>query len=63
MKIINLKKLSTKEQQKSHENTKDCYICKEILENKHLKDKRFQKLEMIVIIQGNIKVLDIAYVI
>ena len=65
MKIIDFKKkkmkLSTKEQQKIHENAKDCYICKEKFENKHLKYKRFRKLEIIVIIQGNTEVLDIAY--
>ena len=65
MKMINFKKkkvkLLTKEQQESHENAKDCYICKEKFENKYLKDKRFQKLEIIVIIQGNIEVLGIAY--
>ena len=65
MKIINFKKkkmnLLTKEQQESHENAKDCYICKEKIENKYLKDKSFRKLEIIVIIQGNMEVLGIAY--
>ena len=41
MKVINFKtkkmKLLTKEQQKSYENTKVCYICKEKFENKYLK--------------------------
>ena len=67
MKIINLKKkkmkLLTKEQQESYENAKICYICKEKFENKYLKDKNIVKLEIIVIIQGNIEVLRIAYVI
>ena len=43
MKIINFKKkkkLLTKEQQESYENAKICYICKEKLENKCLKDKK-----------------------
>ena len=44
MKIINFKrkkiKLLTKEQHKSYENSNICYICKEKLENKYLKDKK-----------------------
>ena len=44
MKIINFtnKKLGllTKEQQKSSENPKICYIFKENFENKYLKDKK-----------------------
>ena len=45
MEILNFKKmkLSTKEQQESYENVKICYICKEVLENKQLKDKRYPK--------------------
>ena len=44
-KIINLKKskLSTKEQQKSCENAKICYIYKRKLENKYFKDKKYLK--------------------
>ena len=42
MKIINFKnkkiKFLTKDQQKSDENAKICYICKEKFENKYLKD-------------------------
>ena len=38
------------------------YICKEKFENKNVKDKKYRK-EIIVIIQGNIEVLRIAYVI
>ena len=56
-------KLLTKEKQEPYENTKICYICKEKFENKYLKDKNIIKLEIIVIIQGNIKVLLIAHVI
>ena len=67
MKIINFKKkkmkLLTKEQQESYENGKICYICKEKFENKYLKDKKIVKLEIIVIIQGNMEVLRIASVI
>ena len=33
-------KLLTKEEQESYENTKICYICKENIEKKHLKDKK-----------------------
>ena len=32
-------KLLTKEQQKSYENAKICYICKEKLENRYSRDK------------------------
>ena len=45
MKIIDFKKkkmkLLTKEPQESYENTKICYICKEKLENKYMKDKKY----------------------
>ena len=46
MKIINFqnkKKMFTKKQQESYENAKICYICKEKLRNKHLKDKEYRK--------------------
>ena len=65
MKIINISKkkmkLLTKEQQESYETAKTCYICKEKFENKYVKDKYI--IDIIVIIQGNIEVLCIAYVI
>ena len=45
IKIINFKKkkmqLLTKEQQKSYENAKICYICKEKFQNKYVKDKKY----------------------
>ena len=68
MKIINFKKkkmkLLTKELQESYENAKICYICKGKFESKKKKDKKIiVKLEIIDIIQGNIEVLCIAYVI
>ena len=68
VKIINFKKkkmkLLVKQQQETYENANICYICKENLENKYLKDKKnIVKLEIIVIIQDKIKVLRIAYVI
>ena len=67
MKIINFKKrkmkILTKEQQKSYENGKICYISKEKFENKYSKENNIVKLEIIFIIQGNIKLLYIAYVI
>ena len=48
MKIIKFKKkkmkLLTKEQQESNENTKIRYICKEKIENKYLKDKKYRKV-------------------
>ena len=34
----------TKEQQESYENSKICYICKEKIENKYLKDKKYCKV-------------------
>ena len=37
-------KLLTNEQQKSYENTKFCYTCKEKFEDKHTKDKTYQKV-------------------
>ena len=37
-------KLSTKEQQESHKNVKNCYICKEKVKNKYLKDKKYHKV-------------------
>ena len=55
-------KLLTKEQQKSYENAKIDYICKENFENRYMKDKIYRK-EIIAIMQGNIAVLRIAYVI
>ena len=56
-------KLLTKGQQESFENAKVCHICKEKFENKYLKDTNTVKLEIIVIMQENIKVLHIAYMI
>ena len=45
--LINFKKkkmiLLTKEQQESFENVKICYICKEKLKNKYVKDKKYCK--------------------
>ena len=67
LKVINFKKkkmkLLTKEQHESYENTKICYICKEIFENKYFKDNKYRKVKIIVIIQRNMGVLGIAYVI
>ena len=37
-------KLLTKEQQKLYKNANICYICKEIIETKFLKDKKFCKI-------------------
>ena len=45
-------KLITKEQHESYENAKICYICKENLENKYLKDKNIAKLEIIALYRG-----------
>ena len=65
-KILKRKKndvIKKKEQQESCENAKICYICKEKLESKYLKDKNNLKLEIIVNIQGNIEVMCTASVI
>ena len=43
-KIKKKMKLLTKEQQKSYENTKICYICKVKFENKYLEDKKYPKV-------------------
>ena len=57
-------KLLTNEQQESYESAKICYICKEKLEDKYDQDKKnITKLEIIVVIQENIEVLPITYVI
>ena len=56
-------KLLTKEQHKSDDNAKVCYICKKNLKINMWKIKTIVKLEIIVIIQGNIELLHIAYVI
>ena len=37
-------KLLTKDQQKSYENVKVCYSCKEKIENEYLKDKKHRKV-------------------
>ena len=50
-------------QQKSYENTNICYICKVNLKMNMLKTENILTLEIIVIIQVNIEVLCIAYVI
>ena len=44
-KIKKKMKLLTKEQQKSYENTKICYICKVKFENKYLEDKKYPKVK------------------
>ena len=36
-------KLLTNDQQKSYQNGKTCYICKEKFEDKHAKDKKYCK--------------------
>ena len=68
MEIINFKKknlkLLTNEQQKSFTIAKFSYICnKKKLNMNMLKMKNIVRLKLIVIIQGNIVVLHIAYVI
>ena len=67
VKIINFEKkkikLITKEQEESYENNKICYICKKKLKINIWKIKNIEKLEIIVIIQENIEVLCIVYVI
>ena len=70
MKIIDFRKkemkLLTKKQQEAYENMemqKYVKFVKKNVKNKYLKDKNIIKLEIIVIMQGNIEVLHIAYVI
>ena len=68
MKIINFKnkkmKVLTKEQQESYKDEKICYICQGKYAKIFWKIKNILKLEIIVIMQGNIgAVLRIAYVI
>ena len=59
MKMINFKKkkmnLLTKQQQESYENAKICYISKKKLKTKIWNIKIIVKLEIIVIMQGNIE--------
>ena len=62
MKIINFKKKKMKLLAEEHQES--CYIYRENFENKYVKDKKnIVKFEIIVIIQGNIEVLRIAYAI
>ena len=56
-------KLLTKKQQESYENAKICYICKEKVENKYVKDKKYCKVRDHCHHKGNIKVLRTAYVV
>ena len=67
MEIVSFKKkkikLLTNKHQESYENPKFCYICKEKFENRYAKDKSIVKLETNVIVQVNIEVLDIPYLI
>ena len=48
MKIINLNRkkmeLLTKEWQESYESAKICFICKEKIENRYLKDEKYPKV-------------------
>ena len=55
--------LLTIEQQESYENVKICYIFLKKLKTNIQNIKNVVKLKIIVIIQGNIEVLHIAYVI
>ena len=67
MKIINFKKkkinLLKKEQQKSYKNAKICYFVNKNVTINIEKIESIVKLEINVIIQGNIEVLRIVYVI
>ena len=66
MKIINFKKKKDKVLNKGVARimcAKICYICREKFENKYLKDKKYHKAKIIVIIKRNIEVLCIEYVI
>ena len=67
MEIKNFKKNKikplTNEQQKSYQNAKICYVCKKKLKINMLKIKNIVKLATMLIIQVNIEVLNIAYII
>ena len=67
MKIINFKKKKNEVINKRPagiiRKANICYNCIEKVENKYLKDKKHQSLVIIVIIQKNMVVLRIAYVI
>ena len=56
-------KLLTKELQESYENAKIFYICQKNVKRNIGKIKNIVKLEIIVILQGNIEMPHIAYVI
>ena len=56
-------KLLPKEQQESYENVKTCYVFIGKFEDKYAKNMNIINLETIVIIQGNIEVLQIEYLI
>ena len=57
-------KLLTNEQQNSYQNSKICYICREKIEDKHAKDKKYRKVKKFIVIkQENVEVLHIVYVI
>ena len=50
--------------QKSYQNAKTCYICKKKFEDKHARDRKYRKnFKHIVIMQGDIEVLHIVYLI
>ena len=46
MKLINIKKMKllTNKQQTSYQKSKSYYICKEKIENKYVKDKKYRKV-------------------
>ena len=63
-----IKRLLTKQQQKSYQNAKICYICKEKFEDIHSKDihskdKNYGNVRDQLITQENIEMLHIAHVI
>ena len=60
---LNNIKLLTKEQQKSYENVKICFICKEKSENKFFKDMEYCQVDIMSLYMGNIEVLHIAYLV
>ena len=67
MEIINFKKrkmiLLTKQQQNSYENAKVCYICKEKVKNKNLKDEKYYNVRNHYKKTRNIEVQRMTYVI
>ena len=60
--MLKRKKCINKRAAESYKNSKTCYIYQKEIESKYEKDKKYCKLDIIVIIQGNVELLCIIYV-